>query len=313
MKPTIVATIGQVLRTLPPQGGQREVGLQRLIDLWAASESVEALRAAAARARKELTPGDPGSAAVADALEAASDLWHGTGPRPVDEGTAAARDRLARAVSSPAFGAVLPRWIAELRAIADRRPASGACAVATATELWHWTMTHFLKTAITGDAPIVELADAFCWLAAARAQILGGSGSADRSAVAFANDLCHVQAARSAGAVATLCAELVFGYRRHPSWDAEGCASCYGAADLDELEGLIPGIASSARAHADVIEEDGSHPPKAGPCAKRDGLEGFVHLRAKLDGCLTGARLAKQRAAAALPGILAGTLPASAH
>ena len=46
-----------------------------------------------------------------------------------------------------------------------------------------------------------------------------------------------------------------------------------------------------------MIEADGSHPAKAGPCARTDGLEPFLRMRAKLDGCLTGARLAKDRAA----------------
>ena len=35
-----------------------------------------------------------------------------------------------------------------------------------------------------------------------------------------------------------------------------------------------------------------------------DGLETFVRLRAKLDGCLTGCRLAKDRAAEALTKVM---------
>ena len=54
--------------------------------------------------------------------------------------------------------------------------------------------------------------------------------------VAFLTDLCHVQAARAAGEVGRICAELVFGYNRHPAWDTEGCASCYQADDLDAME-----------------------------------------------------------------------------
>ena len=37
---------------------------------------------------------------------------------------------------------------------------------------------------------------------------------------------------------------------------------------------------------------------------KFTGLEAFVRLRAKLDGCLTGARLAKDRAAEALTKVM---------
>jgi hypothetical protein len=316
MNTTIVDTIGQMLQRLPRQGVHREVALQRLTDMYAAGESIGALRAAAERARNAQNPGDPDSEVVADVLTAASELWDGSGVPIIDGEDGGPRDRLSRGVSSLAFAAVLPRWIAELRRVANGRPASGACTVATAMQLWHWTLTHVLETWSSGDAPIVELAEAFCGLAAARAQILEAAGATDSvpsAHQAFLNDLCHVQAARSAGAVATACVELVFGFRRHPSWDAEGCASCYNAADLDELEGFIPGIASGAHGHADVIEADGSHAPKAGPCAKRDGLERFVQLRAKLDGCLTGVRLTKQRAAAALPQILTDTLSPSTY
>jgi len=130
----------------------------------------------------------------------------------------------------------------------------------------------------------------------------GGSGVP--CAQEFFTDLCHVQAARTAGRVATLCTELVFGYRQHPAWGVEGCAACYQADDVDALEGLFPGFASAARAQTDVVEADGSHAAKAGPCARFDGLDGFTRLRTRLDGCLTGARRSKDRAAEALPRVL---------
>jgi hypothetical protein len=81
-------------------------------------------------------------------------------------------------------------------------------------------------------------------------------------------------------------------------------APSYGTEDLDVLEGIIPGIASSARAYSDVTEPGAAHPLKAGPCACFTGLEPFVRLRMKLDGCLTGARLAKDRAAEALTKVM---------
>jgi hypothetical protein len=43
---------------------------------------------------------------------------------------------------------------------------------------------------------------------------------------------------------------------------------------------------------------------KAGPCVQCTGLETFVRLRAKLDTCLTGCRLAKDRAAEALTRVM---------
>ena len=69
---------------------------------------------------------------------------------------------------------------------------------------------------------------------------------------------------------------------------------------MDMLEGLIPGISMGMRMAGDVVEDDGSHVPKAGPCVQFAGLRGFTERRSKLDGCLTGARLAKDRAGQAV-------------
>jgi hypothetical protein len=316
MTTSIAGTIGRILESLPRQGVHRDVALLGLAEMYAAHESIVALRAAADRARSARRPDDAEGEAVGDALTASSELWNGNGVSVLDEGNAAWRDMLARALRSPAFAAVLPQWVAELRQVAEARPGSGACTVATALQLWHWTLTHATQMPGADEAAVMELAEAFCWLAAARAQVLDTIEPASALTAehhAFLIDLCHVQAVRAAGTVSTRCAEIVFGSRQHPRWDAEGCASCYSATELDELEGWMPGLASGAYAHGDVIEADGSHPPKAGPCAKRTGVEPFVQLRTKLDGCLTGGRIAKQRAAATLPRILAGPVPASAH
>jgi hypothetical protein len=160
------------------------------------------------------------------------------------------------------------------------------------------------------------LADALCWLLASRSQILDvlelARKGPEHPTVAeglpgllqFLGDLCHVQAARAAGEVGRICAELVFGYNRHPAWDDEGCASCYRESELDELESLIPGIASVAPACTDVIGANGTHQPKAGPCLRFEGLEAFTRLRVRMDGCLTGSRLAKDRAAEQLTKVM---------
>jgi len=42
---------------------------------------------------------------------------------------------------------------------------------------------------------------------------------------------------------------------------------------------------------------NGVHPVKAGPCAGCAGSADFLHLQNKLATCLTGSRLAKDRAA----------------
>ena len=56
----------------------------------------------------------------------------------------------------------------------------------------------------------------------------------------------------------------------------------------------MPGISAMA---IDVIGADGSHPQKAGPCAGCAGASEFLRLQSKLATCLSGSRLAKDRAA----------------
>ncbi len=118
--------------------------------------------------------------------------------------------------------------------------------------------------------------------------------------VAFFTDLCHVQAAAAAGEVGRICSSLVFGYQRHPSWSTDG-DSLYSPDELNALEGVAPGLCSCV---VDVIDDDGELPAKAGPCVRFAGYEPFMLRRNKLDGCTTGARLAKDRAAHALTGVI---------
>ena len=235
------------------------------------------------------------------------------------------RRQLSVTMTDELFLAQYRQWIREMRLIANDRPGTGACALATAMELWLWSLQHLLKATDADGAKLYQtarqgvtfpLADALCWLLSARCQILDlleleTQGPANPTVaeglpglVAFLTDLCHVQSARSAGEVGRVCAELVFGYNRHPAWDTEGCATCYQAGDLDAMESLIPGMASLARGYTDVIEQDGAHPPKAGPCARFEGLDQFSRLRTRLDGCLTGSQLAKDRAAEALTKVM---------
>ena len=56
----------------------------------------------------------------------------------------------------------------------------------------------------------------------------------------------------------------------------------------------MPGITAMA---VDVIAANGSHPFKAGPCAACAGSAEFLRLQSKLTTCLSGCRLAKDRAA----------------
>lgn len=235
------------------------------------------------------------------------------------------RLQLSITMANEVFLAQFQQWIADMRRLASERPGTGACTLASAMQLWLWTLQH-LQTATDADGAKLyhksrqgvtfPLADALCWLLAARQFILDVAeletkGVANPALadglpgfVNFFNDLCHVQSARAAGEVSRITAEIVFGYNRHPAWDETSCHACYCASELESLEGLIPGIDGSARAYSDVTEAGESHPCKAGPCVKFSGLEPFVRLRSKLDGCLTGCRLAKDRAAEALTKVM---------
>ncbi len=210
-------------------------------------------------------------------------------------------------------------WIAEMREIGAGRPGTGACTLATAMQLWLWTLTHLQRATDAEGAKLYHgtrqgvtfpLTDALCWLLAARYQILDllelEAKGPDSPVVAeglsglvsFLTDLCHVQSARAAGEVGRICAELVHGYNRHPTWDGEGCGTTCGLGELDPVDWFVPGVTAPGGGSS------GPHPPKAGPCVRFDGLEEFVRLRLRLDGCLTGARLAKDRAAAALTTVM---------
>jgi hypothetical protein len=127
------------------------------------------------------------------------------------------------------------------------------------------------------------LADALCWLLASHCQLMdvlelearGPQNPVVAEGLAgtlgFLTDLGHVQVARAAGEVGRICAELIFGYRR-PPWD-------------DEADPEGP-------------------PAQAEPGATADELADFVRLRTRLDACLAGSRLAKDRAAVALARVM---------
>jgi alkylation response protein AidB-like acyl-CoA dehydrogenase len=235
------------------------------------------------------------------------------------------RRQLSVTMTDEVFLAQFHHWIRDMRQIGNDRPGTGACSLASAMQMWIWTLRHLQKAADADGGKLYQssrqgvtfpLADALCWLLASRCQIndllelerKGPENPALADAlpgtIAFLTDLCHVQAARAAGEVGRICAELVFGYNRHPAWDEEGCSSCYQSGDLEAMEALVPGSSSLARGYADVIEADGSHPIKAGPCVSFHGLDQFARLRVRVDGCLTGSQLAKDRAAEALTKVM---------
>lgn len=198
------------------------------------------------------------------------------------------RRQLTVTMTNPLFLRQFDDWIDELRQIAGHEAGLGADTLATAMKLWRWTLDHVRETQDADGRPLFRdnrqgvtfpMADALSWLVASRYQMLDvlelESKGAERPELAeslpgtlqFFTDLCRVQAARAAGEVGRICAELVFGYQRHPS--SEDCD----ASDQDQDLNF-------------------------------QGLETFVALRRRLDGCMTEARLAKDRAGRSLTGVM---------
>lgn len=196
------------------------------------------------------------------------------------------RRQLSVTMTSPVFLELFRGWIREMRAIASTNPGTGACTVATAMQMWLWTLERLQTAKDANGSPLYHgprqgvtfpLADALCWLLASRQQILdvmelAEKGPNDPAAaeglegtLAFLTDLCHVQSARAAGEVGRICAELVHGYNRLQACEDQDAKCC---------------------------------------CETSNGLEPFGVLRLKLDGCLSGARLAKDRAAQALAKVM---------
>src|SRR5579863_2717245 len=225
------------------------------------------------------------------------------------------RRQLSVTMTSEVFLAQFRAWTAEMRRIAAIRPGTGACTLASAMQMWLWTLNHLKKATDAAGNRLYHgnrqgvtfpMADALCWLVASRSQILDVLELEQRGAgdpvlteslpgtIQFLSDLCHVEAAQAAGEVSRICAELVFGYNQHPTWDEEGRTRCFSACELDEFEETMPGISAFA---VDVVSADGSHPQKAGPCAGCAGANDFLTLQNKLCRCLSGSRLAKDRAA----------------
>ncbi len=235
------------------------------------------------------------------------------------------RRQMSITMTNPVFLAQFEGWIRDLREMASDRPETGACLLASAMTLWLWTLRYLQEATDANGAKLYQsnrqgvtfpLADALCWLLASRQQIvdvvnLEDSGKANPAVAdelpgvaGFLTSLCHVQAARAAGEVSRICSDLVFGYNPHPEWTEAACAACYGASELDELEGVIPGIASGARGAGDFHEDTQNHPAKAGPCPEAMALQPFLRLAGKLNSCLSGSRMAKDRAANALSQVM---------
>jgi len=196
------------------------------------------------------------------------------------------RRQISVTMTHEVFLALFRTWIGDLRAIAARRPDLGACTLANAMELWLWTLGHLQQARDATGAKLFSgnrhgvvfpLADALCWLLASRQQMLDvleleAKGPANAVVAADLaglvncfSDLACVQAASAAGECGRLCAELVYGYNATDTCSADGCCA-------------------------------------QGPAAA--ALAPFADLRRRVDACLAGSRLAKDRAAEALAHVM---------
>jgi alkylation response protein AidB-like acyl-CoA dehydrogenase len=196
------------------------------------------------------------------------------------------RRQISITMTNEVFLALFRVWIGELRAIASQKPDVGACTLANAMELWLWTLQHLQSAKDAQGAKLFSgnrhgvvfpLADALCWLLASRHQILDvlelERKGPENAVVAegltglvnFFSDLCATQSASAAGESSRICAELVYGYNATDSCSSDGCC-CQGPAAV--------------------------------------ALEPFAQLRRKVDACLAGSRLAKDRAADALAQVM---------
>jgi alkylation response protein AidB-like acyl-CoA dehydrogenase len=184
------------------------------------------------------------------------------------------RRQLAVTMVNDLFLAQFRQWMGEMRQVAGRTPGTGACSVAAAMEVWLHTLEH-LRQAKDPDGHVLyhsqrqgvafPMADALCWLLASRYQIL---------------DVLELE--EKGGAV-----EGLEGYVRFftdlCNVQAARAAAEAGRICTELLFGYLP-----RQDHAGPFE----------------GLETFRRLRRELDGCLTGCRLAKDRAAQALTEVM---------
>jgi len=235
------------------------------------------------------------------------------------------RRQLSVTMADELFLAQFSQWIADQRKIAGMLPGLGACALASAMELWLWTYRHLAAAKDADGKPLYQsqrhgvtfaLADAISWLLSARCLILDVVELITKGPenpvlaenldgfVSFYTDLSHVHTARASGEAGRICAELVYGYDRHPAWACDDKGGCALAVLSDALDQSMPGYSVIADQLTAEFSETELVPEKAGPCVCLRGTEAFISRRKKLDGCLSGARLAKDRAAQALTQVM---------
>ena len=226
------------------------------------------------------------------------------------------RRQLTVTMTIEVFLAQFRAWTAEMRGIASTHPGTGACTLASAMQMWLWTLNHLQKaTDPDGDklyhgqrqGVTFALADALCWLLASRCQILdvleleaqrrqrsSGQRRPCRHRAVPQRPLPHRRRRRPRARSRASAPSWSSATTATPPGTKRAIRNCFLASELEEYEETMPGITAFA---VDVLAADGSHPQKAGPCAGCAGTSDFLRLQNKLCTCLSGSRLAKDRAA----------------
>ena len=186
------------------------------------------------------------------------------------------RMQLAVTMTNEVFLAQFRQWIVQMREIAASNPGTGAAALSEAMALWDWTLQHLLK-AKDPDGKVLyrhqrqgvtfPMADALCWLLASVHQILDVLELAEK------------------GPENPALADALPGF---VSFFTDLC--CVQAARAS---------GEAARVCAELIYGYSTQASEAAP-----DLETFAQLRVRVDRGLSGARLAKDRAAQAVTQIM---------
>ena len=237
--------------------------------------------------------------------------WTDTQLEATYEGPEAVQRRhMTMTMTSDVFQHTFEAWIKQMQAAGKNVPGLGGYVLASAMELWQWTMKH-LQTAKDDDGRKLfhnkrqgvtfPLADALGWLLGpyylatdVMELIEKGPMSATLSdgiddLTGFYKDICHVQAARAAGEVARICTELVYGFNTCICPTPDGTIADKPQCDPDSKD-------------ASECSPDGQLGDQS-KCSRDDLIE-FRALKAKVDMCMAGSRLAKDRAGNAMTEVM---------
>ena len=184
-------------------------------------------------------------------------------------------------------------------------------------QMWLWTLNHLQKATDPAGNKLYHgqrqgvtfaLADALCWLLASRCQILdvlelearGGDDPAVAEGLrgngASSSAICATRRRRRPPAKSRASApswSLVT--TSHPAWDDRRLQACFSAGELEEFEETMPGISAFA---IDVIARR-RQPSAEGRTVRRMRWRRATSCACRTSSprCLSGSRLAKDRAA----------------